>query len=104
MNEFSEQRREREAIVLERLALARAKLLAANLELRDMRNRKAQRPERALTVSNVGRALLDAPMVTLLGSIMLGSLIVGPKRVVHVVTRAGVSGWITRNLRAVIGR
>lgn len=99
MNDISE----REAMILDRLALARAQLLAANLELRDMQSRKAQRSERALTVSNVGRALLDAPTVTLLASIVLGSLMVGPKRVVPVIMRVGVSAWITRNLRAVIG-
>ncbi|WP_321855008.1 hypothetical protein [Paraburkholderia tropica] len=99
MNDISE----REALVLDRLALARAQLLAANLELRDMQTRKAQRSERALTVSNVGRALLDAPMVSLLASIVLGSLIVGPKRVVPVVMRVGVSAWLTRTVRAVIG-
>lgn len=103
MNGRTEQRRQREADIVNRMALARAQLLAANLELRDMRARKKRASDSGLTLSNVGRALLDAPTVTLLVSIVLGSLIVGPKRIVPVVVRAGFTGWVARNVRTFIG-
>lgn len=101
MNGRSEQRRLQEAAIIGRMALARTRLLAANLELRDRRARKERTG--ALTLSNIGRALLDAPTVTLLVSIVLGSLIVGPKRIVPVVARAGFTGWVARNVRTFIG-
>lgn len=104
MNGQSEQRRQREAAIIDRMTRARAQLLAANLELRDTRARKKRMSDKALTVSNVGRALLDAPTVTLFASIVLGSLIVGPKRIVPVVMRAGVTGWVARNVRTFVGR
>ena len=103
MNGRSEQRRLREAAIIDRMALARAELLAANLEARDRRSRKKRTSDQALTLSNVGRALLDAPTVTLLVSIALGSLIVGPKRIVPVVLRTGLTGWVAHNVRTFIG-
>jgi len=104
MNGRSELRRLRQAAIIDHMALTRAQLLAANLELRDTRSRKKSMSDNALTFSNVGHALLDAPTVTLLASIALGSLIVGPKRIVPVVVRAGLTGWIARNVRGFIGR
>ncbi|CAD6556541.1 hypothetical protein LMG27952_06133 [Paraburkholderia hiiakae] len=104
MNGQSEQRRQREAAIIDRMALARAQLLAANLELRATRARKKRMSDKALTISNLGRALLDAPTVTLFASILLGSLIVGPKRIAPVVMRAGVTGWVARSVRTFVGR
>lgn len=103
MNGRSEQRRLREAAIVDRMTLARTQLLAANLELRDRRTRKKRTSDNALTLSSVGRALLDAPTVTLLVSIVLGSLIVGPKRIAPVVVRVGFTAWVARNVRTFIG-
>jgi hypothetical protein len=35
----------------------------------------------------------------MLGSILLGTLLIGPKRVMPVVLRSGLTGWIARNIR-----
>lgn len=94
MNGRSEQRRQRGATVIDHMALTRAQLRAANHELRDTRARKEPRSDNGLSVSNVGRALLDAPAITLLASSVLDSLIVGPKRIVPMVTRAGIAGGL----------
>ena len=51
--------------------------------------------ENALTLWNIARALSAAPTVTLLGSIVFGSLLVGPKHVVPVVLRKGLTGLIS---------
>lgn len=103
MNGQSKQRCQREAAIIDRMALARAQLLAANHELRDTWVQKKRMSDKRLNVSNVGRALLKAPTVTLLASIVLGTLIVGPKRIVPVVVRAGFTGWVARNVHTVIG-
>jgi hypothetical protein len=35
----------------------------------------------------------------MLGSILLGTLLVGPRRVVPFMLRTGLTGWIARNIR-----
>ncbi|WP_321921316.1 hypothetical protein [Paraburkholderia guartelaensis] len=55
-------------------------------------------------MTNVAHALYDAPRVTLLGSIALAALMLGPKRVVSVVVRTGLTSWVSRNVRALVGR
>ncbi|TDG09816.1 hypothetical protein E1N52_04655 [Paraburkholderia guartelaensis] len=101
-------RRARETAVLVRMQVTREQLCAADRALRagSIRRpatRDARNP-RALTVTNVAHALYDAPRVTLLGSIVLASLMLGPKRVVPLVVRTGLTSWVSRNVRALVGR
>ncbi|WP_322030291.1 hypothetical protein [Paraburkholderia sp. J76] len=101
-------RRAHEAAVLERMHMTREQFRAVDSALRTTSARRsaarrAPNPQ-ALTLTNVGRALYDAPHVTLLGSIALAALVLGPKRVVPLVVRTGLTTWVSRNVRAVVGR
>lgn len=101
MNHRAQFRRELEAAVLTRMELTRTQLLVANVGLRIGEHRASPR-ENALTLSNIGHALIAAPNVTLLASIALGSLLLGPTRIAGVVLRAGLAGWVVRNVRAFV--
>ncbi|WP_322104204.1 hypothetical protein [Paraburkholderia sp. J41] len=98
MNLRTRTRRQREAATLARMEMTRVQLLAANVGLR-LDEQAAKAPNNALTLPNLGRALFAAPNVTLLGSVVLGSLLVGPKRIVPLVLRSGLPGLVARNAR-----
>lgn len=101
-------RRAREAAVLERMQTSRERFRAVDRALRTAGvHRSATQSAQnslALTLTNVARALHDAPRVTLLGSIALAALVLGPRRVVPLVVRTGLTSWVSRNVRAVVGR
>jgi hypothetical protein len=103
MNRRAELRREREAALLARMEATRTQLLVANVSLR-LDGRTPASRENALTLPNIGCALMAAPNVTLLGSIVFGSLLLGPKRIAAVVLRTGLTGWIARNVRSFTAR
>lgn len=101
MNPRSELHREQELVILTRMATTRAKLLAArSASFSALDGRRAN----ALTPSNVVAAFARAPNVTLLAAIVLGSLIVGPRRIALVVVRSGLTGWIASTVRKLTGR
>jgi hypothetical protein len=95
-------RAESEAVLLDHMELTRAQLLAHNVGLRAAEHA----PTRAnpLTLANVGRALSAAPHVALLGSILLGTLLIGPRRIVPIVLRTGLTAWVARNIRMLLTR
>jgi len=103
MNARARARDELRAALLAHMELTRAELLAANVGLRIGDHTSSPR-ENALTLWNVGRALRAAPNVTLLGSILLAAFFVGPKRIVPVVLRTGLTSWVARNVKAFVGR
>jgi hypothetical protein len=107
MNNRDDLRHQREAALLARMQMSRAQLLAMNLELREAGRRRGNSrntsTSTALSLANIGRALMAAPRVTLLASVALGIVIIGPRRVVPVVVRTGVTSWIARNVRALTG-
>jgi hypothetical protein len=86
-----------EAALLSHMELTRVELLAANVGSRAVEHATAG--ANSLSLANVGRALSTAPYVTMLGSILLGTLLLGPRRVVPVVLRTGLPGWVARNIR-----
>lgn len=98
MNPRARLRRQREAAMLMRMEVTRVQLLAANVGSR-LDEQMAKAPSNALTLPNIGRALFAAPNVTLLGSVVLGSLLVGPKRIVPLVLRSGLPGLVARRAR-----
>lgn len=100
-------RRAHEAAVLERMQMTREQFRAADRALRTAGHRSAAQDGQnslALTLTNVAQALYEAPRVTLLGSVVLAALILGPKRVVPLVVRTGLTSWVARNVRAAVGR
>ncbi|WP_321887796.1 hypothetical protein [Paraburkholderia bannensis] len=98
MNHRTRLRREHEAVLLARMELARTQLLIANIGLR-LGQHPAGARDNALSLANLGHALAAAPRVTLLGSAALGSIVFGPKRVVPILARTGLLGWVVRNIR-----
>jgi hypothetical protein len=96
-------RRVREVAILERMEATRARLLAFSRRSREDLTRHV-RSAQALTTANIARAFLTAPHVTLLGSIVLATLILGPRRVIPVVVRTSLTSWVARNVRALVGR
>ena len=103
MNHRARLRHEHEAAVLARMELTRIELLSANVSLR-MGEHSPVPGDSKLSLSNLAHALKEAPNVTLLGSVVLGMLLVGPKRIVPIVLRTGFTSWIARNVRSVVGR
>ncbi|WP_118179615.1 hypothetical protein [Paraburkholderia phosphatilytica] len=103
MNHRARLRHEHEVAVLARMEFARIELLAANVGLR-MGDHSSVPRDNKLSLSNLTHALSAAPNVTLLGSVVLGMLLVGPKRIVPVVLRTGFTSWVARNVRGVVGR
>jgi len=97
------QRQQLESAMLARMEATRAELLAANVGLR-ISDHASKHGDNALTLWNIGRALSAAPTVTLLGTVVIGSLLVGPRRVVPVVLRKGLTGLIARNVRTFVAR
>jgi hypothetical protein len=98
MNHRTRLRREHEAAVLTRMELARTQLLIANIGLR-LGQYPAGPRNNALSITNLRHALAAAPHVTLLGSAVLGTVVFGPRRVVPMLARTGLLGWVARNLR-----
>ena len=103
-----ELRRAHEAVVLERMRMTRERFRAADKVLRtagiDRSTTHDTRNSLALSLMSITRALYDAPRVTLLGSIALAALILGPKRIVPLVVRTHLASWVTRNVRAAVSR
>jgi hypothetical protein len=106
MNRRDDLRRQRQAALLLHMKMSRAQFLAKNLALREAGRRGGQSPDmsdaQALTPANIARALMAAPRVTLLASVALGIILIGPKRVVPVIVRAGLTSLIARNVRALV--
>lgn len=103
MNRRAQLRRELESAILTRMESTRTQLLAANVGRR-LSDHTSRPGGSALTLRNIGQALSTAPTVTLLGSLVVGTLLIGPKRVVPVVLRKGLTGLIARNVRAFVAR
>lgn len=103
MNRRAHLRRELESATLTRMEATRTQLLAANVGSR-LSDHASSKGENALTLWNIGRALSAAPTVTLIGSVVFGSLLIGPRRVVPVLLRKGLTGLIARNVRSFVAR
>jgi hypothetical protein len=91
---------ESRAAVLERMAASRAELLAAQ------RAAKLQEAGRkpSLLLTQLPALISTAPTVSLLVAVILGSLIVGPRKIASVVVRNGLMAWIAKTVRRLAGR
>jgi hypothetical protein len=89
------------AAVLARMAVTRADLLAAH----EVAKAGAQRrTSSSFAPANLPALVSTAPNVTLLAAIVLGSLILGPRRIASLVVRNGLTAWIARTVRRLAGR
>ncbi|MEI5995907.1 hypothetical protein H3V53_01340 [Paraburkholderia bengalensis] len=98
MNARTSARLQREALLRERMAVSRDQLLAerAALLLED-----ARRPS---LPARLHELYSTAPNVTMLTAFALGMLVIGPRRVVSVVVRNGLIGWLGKTVRRAAGR
>lgn len=88
------------AAVLERMAESRAHLLAAQrtVQLSEAKRKPSLLPARLPALIAV------APNVTLAIAVLIGSLVIGPRKIATVVVRNGLMGWIARTVRRLAGR
>ncbi|MBP0588387.1 hypothetical protein J8I87_01380 [Paraburkholderia sp. LEh10] len=87
-----------ESVVLERMAVSRANFLAA---------REAARVDETGQPSSLPMRVRDlvstAPNVMLLAAMLVGSLVIGPRKVAGVVVRNGLVAWIATRVRRIAG-
>ncbi|MBP0595406.1 hypothetical protein J8I87_38330 [Paraburkholderia sp. LEh10] len=98
MTSRSEAHQQREDTLRERMAMSRENLLATRAALLLEEARKPSLPARFHELYST------APNVTLLIAIAFGALIIGPRRIVSVVVRNGLIGWVAKTVRRVAGR
>jgi len=87
-----------ESDVRARMAVSRANLVAAREAARLLP--AASRPSLTMRVREL---VSTAPNVTLLAAVIVGSLVIGPRRIVGVVVRNGLVAWIAKTVRRVVG-
>lgn len=87
-----------ESTLLERMALSRANLVAA----REAARLQSGMNRPSLT-ARVREIVSIAPNVTLLAALLVGSLVIGPRKIVGVVVRNGLLAWIGKTVRRIAG-
>jgi hypothetical protein len=87
-----------ESDVRARMAVSRANLVAAREAARGLPG--ASRPSLTLRAREL---VSTAPNVMLLAAVLVGSLVIGPRRIVGVVVRNGLVAWIAKKVRRVAG-
>jgi hypothetical protein len=83
-----------------RMAASRSELLAA----RDAAKLADARRKPSFTPANLPALVASAPHLTLLVAILAGTLILGPRRIVTVVVRNGLTAWTAQTVRRLVGR
>jgi hypothetical protein len=83
------------AALLARMAASRADLIIA----RDAAKVAGTQRKSAFAPANLPALVTTAPNVTLLAAILVGALILGPRRIASVVVRNGLTGWIAKTVR-----
>jgi hypothetical protein len=87
-----------ESDVRARMAVSRANLVAAREAARLVPG--ASMPSLTMRAREL---VSTAPNVTLLAAVLVGSLVIGPRRIVGVVVRNGLVAWIAKTVRRVAG-
>ncbi|MDB5789824.1 hypothetical protein [Caballeronia mineralivorans] len=92
--------KEAQAVVLARMAATRAELVATSHlpKIGGGANRTARHVS-----PNAGPVFLRSPNAALLAVLLVGSVIIGPRRILVTSFRACLTAWITRTVRALAG-
>jgi hypothetical protein len=90
--------KEAQGVVLARMAATRAELVSASQlsKIGAGANRTAFSPD-------AGPMFLRTPNAALLAIVLVGSVIIGPRQILVTSFRAGLTAWITRTVRALVG-
>jgi hypothetical protein len=91
--------REAETAILLRMAKSRAALLKANCPPPTMPVAHGQTRS---AVASMVALLADAPHVTLLLALGVGTIVLGPRRTIGIAGRAGIAAWLGGTMRNVI--
>ena len=91
--------REAETAILLRMATSRAALLAANCTPPSV---PAVHGRTRSPAVDVIASLADAPRVTLLLALCVGTIVLGPRRAFVIVGRSGITAWLGGTVRKVI--
>jgi len=92
--------KEAEAIVLARMAATRAELVSTSQLLDSGTGPKRTARHVAM---DAGPVFLRTPNAALLAVVLVGLVIIGPRQVLVISFRAGLTAWITRTVRALAG-
>jgi hypothetical protein len=92
--------KEAQAVVLARMAATRAELVSTR-QLPDI-GTGPKRTARYVAM-DAGPVFLRTPNAALLAIVLVGSVIIGPRQVLVISFRAGLTAWITRTVRALAG-
>jgi hypothetical protein len=84
-----------QALVLARMAASREELIVARRALGPVP--VVRRPR---SPSNVGPWLLRTPNAALFAMLLVGVVVLGPRRALHTALQAGLTTWTTRTARA----
>jgi len=84
-----------QSIVLARMAETRAEFLATSKELAPARTPRGSR-----VATDVGAWLLRTPNAALIAALLVGLVVLGPKRAIRTALQAGLSTWTTRTVAA----
>ncbi|QIE30145.1 hypothetical protein SBC1_75480 (plasmid) [Caballeronia sp. SBC1] len=100
MNPGIRDHKKAEAVVLARMAATRAALVSASqLSKTGSRESRIARP----VSREAGPVILRTPNAALFAIILVGSVIIGPRQILVISFRAGLTAWITRTVRALAG-
>jgi hypothetical protein len=86
--------------ILERMEASRTALVVANRTAALPAVRAASRS----SVSNALASLAEAPHVALLLALVIGGIVLGPRRTLSIAGRSGLTAWIARNVRRAIAQ
>jgi hypothetical protein len=92
--------KEAEAVVLARMAATRAELVSAS-QLSTIGAGPKTAARRVST--DTGPLILRTPNAALLAIVLVGLVIIGPRQILTISFRAGLTAWITRTVHALAG-
>jgi hypothetical protein len=84
--------------VIARLATSRAELIGANQKLR------LERRSPVPVTKDVGPLILRTPNAALIAALMVGAVVIGPRRLLGTAIRTALGAWISRTVGTIADR
>lgn len=88
-----------QAVVLARMAATRAELVSAS-QLSKLPARSSPAIEHASRTGDP--VFLSSPIAALLAVMLVGSVVIGPRRILSAFFRAGLTAWVTKTVHALV--
>ena len=90
-----------QAVVLARMAATRAELVSAS-QLSKLPARSSPAIEHASRTGDPVSVFLSSPIAALLAVMLVGSVVIGPRRILSTFFRAGLTAWVTKTVHALV--